>query len=885
MFSWWLDSDRRSVQQHAYRIEVTDSTGMQLWDSGDTRSSQQTGIRYGGPPLPSRQRARWRVRVDDGTGPGPWSDEASFEIGLLSPTDWSASWIAMDELRAARRGLRPAQRFRHEFRAGPIDQARLYITCHGIYHARINGFPVSLDRLRPGFTSYHHRLQYQTYDVTALVEEGANVLAIEVGDGWYRGKFGPIPARNSFGTSLALLAQLEITHADGTTTAVETGEGWLASTGPRLLSSFNDGEVYDARLEQPGWDRAGFPPDGWTPSHVVMHDMNRLIADDVPPVRAIENITPVEVVRIAQGRWRFDLGQNIAGHVRLRVRGPAGHAVNVTYGEILSPDGGVDTSPFMGARQRLVYILKGGELEEFEPAFVYHGFRYVEVADLPGEANTNTITGVVTGSDLDRTGHFECSDADLNRLQENITWSQRANMIEVPTDCPHREKAGWTGDIEAYIDTATFLQDVHLFMARWLGDLAADQRADGNVPSVIPLMKTYNVWPLRAMHGSAGWGDASTVVPWALYERYGDRSVLERQYQSMQAWVAFLDRRASRPARRLRRPQLAQGAGENSNVITTGYHWGDWLAPGRSAIANIGVNVRRPHALVATAFYARSVDLTRRAAEVLGLEADAHRYHALLGNIRDGFCASFVQPDGTLVPDSQSSYVLALHFGLLPRELVAAAADRLVELVEAAGHHPTTGFLSTPYLCPVLSDHGRDDVAYRLVEQRTTPSWLAQVAAGATTMWEQWDMTRKDGRPAKLSYNHYAFGAIADWLHRYAAGLDVSRIGLGELCFRPRTGGSLQWARASYDSVFGTASCRWARNERGLDVDATIPPNLCADVVLDGPPESILESGVPVADAEGVAAARREGGRTRLTIGSGRYRFHVEPVRLDEAHQ
>ena len=861
--SWELRSDARGVVQSAWQVQVAESPAAlasgrgRLWDSGKVPSDASTQREYAGPELRSGQRYAWRVRVWDGAGRATgWSVPASFEMGLLAAADWTASWIepawAEDTTTS-----QPATMLRSTFDvSGPVRSARAYITSHGVYEAHLNGQRVGDAVLTPGWTTYDKRLQYQTYDITGLLRPGRNAVGAMVGDGWYRGFLVWQNNRNTWGNRTGLLLQLRIIYQDGREQVVDTDGGWKATAnGPLRTSDIYMGETYDARMEKDGWTLPDYDDRDWSAVRVADYDKSLLVAPAGPPVRRVEEIRPVKLLRTPAGETVYDMGQNLVGWVRLRVQGPAGTTVRLRHAEVLDRSGNFYTANLRAAKQEVRYTLKGDGAEVYEPHFTFQGFRYVAVEGLPGEPTLDALTGIVVHSDMERTGSFETSEPLLNQLQHNIVWGQKGNFLDVPTDCPQRdERLGWTGDAQVFSRTASFNYDVAGFFTKWLADLAADQLPDGRVPHVIPNAQRRN----PNAGGSAAWSDASTIIPWNLYLVYGDVRLLERQYPSMKAWVEYMRQRAG-----------------DSYLWTNGTHFGDWLAYATTRSDYPGATTDKD--LIATAFYAHSTDLLRRAATVLGRDADAREYGSLFEKVRAAFQREYVTPNGRMSSNTQTAYALALEFDLLPEAMRAAAAARLVNDVRAFYNHLTTGFVGTPYLTHVLSRAGRTDVAYDLLNQQSYPSWLYPVKQGATTIWERWDGQKPDGSfqdPGMNSFNHYAYGAIGDWLYRVVAGieLDPAEPGYKHIIIRPSPGGGLTYARASLRSMYGEIASGWELSGGRLTVRVTVPPNTHATIRLPGARlASVTESGVAVTRATGVTRAAQDGDAVMLEAGSGRY--------------
>ncbi len=868
--SWQIVSATRNTMQAAYQLQVATSEASltrganPLWDSGKVTSDASVFVDYAGPPVASRTRYYWRVRVWDTSGRvSPWSPPAFWETGL-QPADWTAEWIgppatAADSLPS------PSPFLRRAFRVGDaVRSARLYVTSLGLYEVYLNGQRVGDQLFTPGWTSYRRRLQYQTYDVTALLRSGANIVGAILGDGWYRGNLGFFRQRNLYGRRLGIRAQLEIRYESGRTERVVSDTGWKTTAGPVLGSDIYGGETYDARRELSGWASAPFDDRAWTAVALLEPASTQpaLVAAMSPPVRRVRELRPVSIRLAPSGETLFDLGQNFTGWARLTVTGPAGTTVTMRFGEVLDKGGNLYTANLRAAAQTDRYTLSGKSREVYEPHFTFHGFRYVAVAGLPSQADSTTITGIAVSSDLGQTGSFVTSDSLLNQLQRNIVWGQRSNFLDVPTDCPQRdERLGWTGDAQVFARTAAFNMDVNGFFAKWLGDVAADQDPSGSVPWVIPN-------PLGGdsvrFAGTAGWSDVAVIIPWTMYLTYGDRRLLERQYPSMRAWVDYAHRRA--------------GTGL---IWRPGWQFGDWLALHSDDPSYPGATTGTD--LIATAFLAHSTDLVSRTAAVLGRTDDAASYRALFRAIREAFDREFVSRTGRVGENTQTAYALAIAFDLLPDSLVPAAAGRLAQDVAAREHHLTTGFLGTPYLLHVLGATGHMADAFALLAQRSYPSWLYPITRGATTMWERWDGIRPDSSfedPGMNSFNHYAFGAVGDWMYQNIGGIDVDPAvpGYRRARIAPRPGAGLTSASASLETVYGKLSSAWRLDAGGqrFVLDVTIPANTSAEVTLwDARLDNVREGGAGLNAREGVRAARQRGPDVVVDVGSGSYSFVV----------
>ena len=855
-FSWEIAGSGRNVHQTAYQIraseraESMDAEDPVFWDTGRIETDQSVHIEYGGPALKSGQRVYWQVRIWDNGRASSWSEPAFFEMGLLHPSDWQAIWIESDREEDSSVS-QPCPMFRREFTLdGSITRARIYVTCHGLYELVLNGKRVGDQLFTPGWTSYNKRLQVQTYDVTSLLKSGSNVIGAVLGDGWYRGRLGWEKNRNTYGSRLGLLMQMVIQTADGMEMRLGTDGAWKTSAGPILQSDIYDGEIYDARLEQPGWDQPGFNDSAWKPVRVTDETIGHLAASCGVPVRRIQILKPVARLTTPEGELVFDMGQNMVGWVQLRVQGPAGTRVTLRHAEVLDKKGNLYTENLRSARQTVQYILKGKGLEIYEPHFTFQGFRYVAVDGYPGTPGTDDITGVVIHSDMERTGTFSCSDSLINQLYHNIVWGQKGNFLDVPTDCPQRdERMGWTGDAHVFARTACFNMNAAAFYTKWLRDLAADQHEDGAIPHVIP--------DVIGGAASSAWADAGVIIPWTVYLCYGDKRILELQYPSMKAWVDYMKIQAGDRA-----------------LWQSGFHFGDWLAFNTTRSDYPGATTDK--GLIATAFFAHSTQLLQKTAEVLGKKEDAEDYKILFSRIKEAFQKEYVTPNGRVLSNTQTAYALALGFNLLPDSLISAAASYLADDVRSF-KHITTGFVGTPLICHVLSNNGYLDLAYMLLNRKEYPSWLYPITMGATTIWERWDGQKPDGSfqdAGMNSLNHYAYGAIGDWLVRVVAGIEIDEQNPGykHILIHPRPGGGLIRAEAGLKTMYGDLRSAWTVQDM-FRLSVQIPCNTTASIFIPvKDPAEIEESGKPVKKNTDIRWSHAEEG-VILDIGSGKYEF------------
>lgn len=935
--SWIVASERRGARQTAYRILVASTRQLlhsdrgDLWDTGKVPSSETLNIEYAGKRLPSGMECWWKVRVWDESGrPSTWSAPSRWSVGLLRPSDWKARWIScvVDHGKADDPKYLPAPLFRKEFPvSGGVRRAMLYATAAGFYELWINGARVGRDYFTPGWTEYRKRLYYQAYDVTNLLQPGrSNAIGAVVGDGWYglhhqgRGRLG-------------LKAQLVVEYADGRREVIATDRSWRTTEdSPIRMSDIYNGEVYDARRAQPGWTRPGFDDRGWKPvavdftglraagwkdvTEIVRSrvqdgrlslrasndlfgdplygvvktlrvryrigprererrvaegetldlnaggqplvivkaeygadsseaDVQRAVLEAHPgvPVRKTQELQPISIQEPKPGVFVFDLGQNFSGWARLRVRGQRGQSVTLRFAEMLNPDGTIYTANLRGAKATDVYTLAGTGVETWEPRFTFHGFRYVEVTGYPGKPTRDAVTGIVVHSDCEVTGQWESSNPLLNRLFQNIVWGQRSNYLEVPTDCPQRdERMGWSGDAQVFVRTGAYCMDVAAFFDAWMRTFNDSQNEEGAYPNVAP-----KFWGT-----SPAWGDAGIICPWVMHLMYRDRQVLARHYDGMRRWVEYLRQRST-------------------NFLRPAEGYGDWL--------NVADDT--PKDVISTAFFAHAADLLGRTAEILGRQSDAARYRRLYEDICRAFVREFVsdgsdgKPRGTVKGDSQTAYLLALAFDLLPQDLREAAFARLLANLERHNYHLTVGFVGVDHLLPVLSRFGRADLAWRLLLNTDYPSWLYSVRQGATTIWERWDGWRHDRgfqNPGMNSFNHYAFGACGRWMFSDAAGIAAEEPGFRTIRLSPTPTPQVTWVRARYLSVRGPIAVSWRTDGGKFRLTVSIPANTQAKIAMPcSDPRAVRELSAPPGSRAGLKYLGQQNGRCVFEAPSGRY--------------
>lgn len=745
------------------------------------------------------------------------------------PVTWSASMITPYA------DLGSAPLFRKEVELdsghGAVESAVLHVSSLGVFEAAIDGTPVGDDVLSPGWSSYEWRLRYRSYDVAELLQE-RSVLTVVVGNGWYRGRLAFAGMRELYGDKLGLIAQLEIGFADGHTQVVGTDESWTAGSSDVLADDLYDGQTIDATRRRDDWYTLSTGEGFWDPwalnARALEFDTGLLAPYVGPPVTRHEVLKPVKVWTSPSGRTLVDFGQNLVGWLRFTVRGPRGSEIRIRHAEVLE-DGELGVRPLRDAQATDRFILSGSE-DSFEPTLTFHGFRYAEISGWPDEVTEESVEAVVVHSELRRTGHFECSEPLLNQLHQNIVWGTKGNFLDLPTDCPQRnERLGWTGDIAAFAPSAAFLFDVRDFLSDWLIDLGLEQvHHDGMVPFVIPdvLKRLPTPPPFPVPESTAVWSDAAVWVPWTLYQAYGDRTVLERQFDSMTAHV-----------------RRVAGLTSANGLWDTGFQFGDWLDP--DASPHEPWNAKADNGVVATACLYRSARIVAETAALLG--SPAAEFEALADRTREAFNEHYVSDDGTVVSDCTTVYTLAIVFGLLDEQTEQLAGKRLAELVAASGYTISTGFAGTPFITDALTRTGNLEAAYRLLLQRECPSWLYPVTMGATTVWERWDSMLPDGsiNPGEMtSFNHYALGAVADWVHRVVGGIAPLSPGYERVLVAPRPGGDLTWAKTSLDTPHGTVRVDWRIEDGGLRVEASLPEGVTGVLSLEGREDVAIGPGV-----------------------------------------
>lgn len=883
-FSWKLESDRQGVVQKTWRI-IAKSENRVIWDSGVVKSCANLRVRYDGKQLKSRQRVTWLVcvTVEDEKGQieSAKSRSVFFEMGLLKREDWEAQWIEPENY-VDPEARKPAPYLRKEFYVKPgLVKARIYQTAHGLYECWLNACWVSESKFKPGFTSYYHRIQYQTSDITTCLKEGINCWAVMLGDGWWRGITGGT-VKNNFGYKLHYLGQIELEYEDGTQEIIGTDESFQHNTGGLLASDMMMGDIYDARLEPENWKLPGFNDTAWENVHLDGEIINaELIPSRGVEVREKEKFLPREFID-RNGKRVLDFGQNIAGYVRMKLRNTkAGQKVRLLHGEEIkegsfSQENIKQCNIKIDEFQEVTYICKGAEIEEYCPLFSVFGFQYVCLEGYDREIVPGDFVAVAVYSDMPEVGKFTCSHQLINKLVENSRWSQKGNYLDVPVDCPTRERNAWTGDAQIYTKTAAWFMDVYPFYEKWMQDQSIEQYASGKVGITFP--STSNVHnpeefnklkrsnPMAAIAGPegdgnigedcAGWGDSAAWIPYILYLCYGDEQIIKNQYHTAKKWVDYMlvCAKEHNPLY-VDQPQYhnynEEGELDAEYIYDTRMHYGEWQEPivsiqpeeqmPKSLVEVFERMIREGKPKVATAYMCRSAENVSYMAKVLGKQADADKYEKIASKIRKVYETYLIDEDGSIEPGHQAAYVRALAMNLCSGEKREKVIKQLLQEIKMNDYKLNTGFLSTPFLLPVLADCGYADFAFRILEQTDNPSWLHAVKLGATTILERWDgMDVHDA-----SYNHYSYGAVCDFLFGYVAGIQpvLEHPGYQEFQLKPLLGGSLTKARAVYESQYGTILSEWEINNECWEYHCMIPVNTKAEVVLPDGQIKILGSG------------------------------------------
>lgn len=898
-FSWKIRSDDRGITQYSYQIvvcKVDDIVCMSLakdivWNTGTVFSKESQRIRYQGECLESRQRYCWKVQITvsnvKGEKESAESEWSFFDMGLLQRSDWNASWIEPED-EVDHDARKPVIYLRKTFQVkSGLKKARIYQTAHGLYDFWVNGMAGCEDKFLPGLTSYYHRIQYQVYDVTQLLQQGENLWAVRLADGWWRGVTGGT-VKNNFGYTLHFLGQLEVEYEDGTREVIGTDESFRYSTGGLLASDMQMGDIYDARMEPEGWKLAQFDDKDWKMVHRLKDDSHgdgdnenrinaEIIASRSVPVREKEIFLPKEFID-TNGNCILDFGQNIAGYVRMTLRKcKPGQVIHLTHGEDIK-DGSFSMknleSPALPleAYQEVTYICKGEKEEHYCPAFAIFGFRYVKLEGYEEQIQKGDFKAIAVYSDMEETGDFTCSNPLINQLVSNSRWSQKSNYMDVPVDCPTRERNAWTGDAQIYTRTATDFMNVYTFYEKWMQDQTIEQYASGKVGITFPstssihnpeeFAKIQAISPFSAQAGpegngnigedSVGWGDAAVWIPKMIYLCYGDKQILENQYNTAKHWVDYMLACAREHNSLYEDQPQYHSYGDDGTldaewIFDTRMHYGEWCEPipmefkGGSLEEILANMARQGNPLVATAYMARSAQNVAEMARVLGRFSDTKQYQSIADRIRGVYDRYLIAEDGTIEPGHQAAYVRALAFNMCSEEKHDKVVGQLIKEIEANDYCLNTGFLSTPFLLPVLVEAGYIDVAFRILEQTRNPSWLHAVTLGATTILENWDGMDQH----KSSFNHYSYGAVCEFLFAYVAGIrpQWEHPGYEEFLLKPIVGGTLTHAEATYESIYGRIYSAWKKEENQLQYNCEIPVNTKATLELPDGSFRILGSG------------------------------------------
>jgi alpha-L-rhamnosidase len=870
-FSWKLPPDIQV--QGAYSIVVASSPELlpdkpDLWESGKVDSEETLFVKYEGEKLSSRQKAFWQVMVWDQNGnESQWSETAHLELGLLNNKDWNGNWISIPAEALMEKDARGSLLFRPQYMRKEIKlnsrvkRARLYITAKGVYEAYINGTKVGTDVMSPGWTPVSKSISTLTYDVTDMLKEGENTIGAVVAEGWHSGRINLRSTLKTVEHTPRLLCQLEIEDADGTQTIVSDASWKVTQNGPIRSSKIYDGETYDARYELGEWSSNGYDDSNWlSVTEQGIADSILLLPKRYEGVKdkseiAVKNITEPEA-----GKPIFDFGQNNVGVPLVNVPMKKGDTLSIRFAEMLDKDGTLYTDNYRSALSTDYYVAAKDGLVQWRPTFTFHGYRYIELSGFsPDEKpQKNWISAIVQYSDFEMNGIFSSSHEKLNQLQSNITWGLKSNFFDIPTDCPQRdERLGWTGDAQVIAPTSIYNAEMYAFWAGWLQSVRQDQRADGGIPNVIPDNLGNN--------SSPGWGDACVIVPWELYFRTGDESVLEENYEMMNRWLDFYATKAT-------------------GHIVSMFAFGDWLQPHPQPNKKDPRLMRRgdtPAIFVATAYYARSIELTIRSTKVLKKSADVAQLQGLYEEVKAAFEQEFFDADGRVKfeIETQTEYLMALAFNLLSQEKQQLAAKHLMRVIAECDNHLRTGFLGTPILPLVLDDLGEIDLMYTILFQETYPSWFYSINQGATTMWERWDSyTHENGfhTDGMNSFNHYAYGAIGQWMYERVAGIKPTKAGYKEILIAPIPGGPLTSAEASYDSPYGLVSSAWKTEDGTFMLQATVPPNTTAKIIIPAnTDEDLLLNGSQFSENPGIKLLKKGEGTFELMAQPGEYEFEA----------
>lgn len=856
-FGWALESDKRNVVQTAYELEIARDPEFtdKVYASGVVKSDASAQVEAEEVALVSMSRYHVRVRATVGEEVTDWA-KTSFVTALLDNQEWKGAFVTAESEADADNSKGTYVRKAFQVK-GKIKEAFVCATALGLYNFYLNGKKVGQDELTPGWTSYLKHLCYQTYDVTEYLKEGENAAAAVLGAGWYKGKMGFLGLRNNYGKNSAFLAQMVIRYEDGREELLVTDTTWTGCDAPVVFAEIYDGEIYDANREVKGWAEPGTPEGTWHPVTEVSYDKEVLSPQGSGKVAEMDEVPAKRIFTTPEGDTVIDFGQNMTGHIHVKAAGKPGDVIELHCFEVLDAKGNVYLDNLRGAKEAMKYTFAREEEVEHTTTFTFMGFQYAKIVSYPGTPQLSDFTAYTLHSNMERTGYLKCSNPDLNQLAHNILWGLKGNFVDVPTDCPQRnERLGWTGDAQIFCRTACFLENTYSFYRKWLKDVEADQTEEGGVAHVVPDIlsgkeEVVNDWLLgQGTHSAAAWADVAVINPWTMYLTFGDKEILKQQYHSMKAWINFMKEHA------------------NDYIWNYKLQFGDWVALDAEEGSYFGAT---PNDLTCTAYFAYSTGLFVKIAEVLGKEEDVKEYQALYEKIVDKFQKTFFDEHGVMTAQTQTAHIVALYFGLTPDAYKETTIQGLLRLLEKENGHLVTGFVGTPYFCHALSQNGHVKEAYDLLLKDDFPSWLYQVKMGATTVWEHWDGMKPDGTMWSAdmnSFNHYAYGAIGEWMVRVAAGLEIDEKNPGykHSVIYPRFGGNLTYLEAEYDSIYGPVKSFWEdQGETGV-LHVTVPVNTTATICLDGAKEVTDADGLSFQAGEGCMCAEAGSGTYKVTF-------------------
>lgn len=853
VFHYFFDNLEISDGELEVELSVKDETGVSVWESGIISGNDVPYIKYTGKPLKSKTGYTVNLRAVDKKNKKEYhSEEKYFETGFLNE-GWEASWIEplqepavktpelkFFELFAPREdfftgaeSLKECQDLRRSFNISKkVKKARIYASAHGVYILKINGKDISKKRLAPEVSAYQKILYYQTYDVTDFLDKGENVISATLGDGWWIGRLGLSGDSCQYGEKLGFIMEMDIEYTDGTLDKICSDGDFKNNKSYIKYSDLYIGEKQDLTQESYDWQKPGYDDRNWTNCGKVEYDRSNLTAQRIDSVKIIKKVNTVKIFRTPNHELVADFGQVLAGVIRINFDGKSGELLSFEHSEVLDKDGNFKNNIIGRFKNQKDEVISRDGVQTFEPKFTFHGFRYVKINGLD-ESQILSLEALVLGTPLYKTGSFQCSDSKLNQLQHNIEWSTIGNMLSIPTDCPQREKLGWTGDIQVFAKTGCFNFDLKNFLESWLMNLRAEQKENGEVPIVVPnfpLQERLQV-AMSGSNCSSAWSDACVLVPYYLYTCYGDIQVLKDNYITMEKWLSYVEKQAAIQPEGFEEMDEAAKA-RNKFLWTKGYHFGDWLIPSLRALPD---GIMKGSAItgkvVGSCFYAITVNFFLEVCKALGYLDKIEEYSELLINIKNSIAEEFVAEDGTVNDsDLQGLYVVVLKAEAVKSELKNKVLDKLVNLIKANGYCLDTGFASVSYLLDVLYDNGFEDVAYKILFQTKAPSWLYMVENGATTMWENWVAVTPEGVPTDSSYNHYAFGCVGDWIYRHIGGIQIKEAGYKEVIINPDYNCGLSYSKCHVDSPFGKISCSWEINSGKTKLEVSVPNGVTARI-------------------------------------------------------